>query len=70
MPPGHSGRTARSRRRLRPRRGRAALLRRGLRLLQLAEIYRRGPRWRFRAAGQAYDHGLESLVRGYGVDME
>ncbi|MFJ5139762.1 TerD family protein [Streptomyces sp. NPDC088707] len=40
------------------------------RTLLLAEIYRRGPRWRFRAVGQGYDHGLETLVRGYGVDLE
>ncbi|MFF4869670.1 TerD family protein [Streptomyces sp. NPDC000961] len=40
------------------------------RTLLLAEIYRRGPRWRFRAVGQGYDHGLEALVRGYGVDVE
>ncbi|MFG3038116.1 TerD family protein [Streptomyces sp. NPDC048330] len=40
------------------------------RTLLLAEIYRRGPRWRFRAVGQGYDHGLEELVRGYGVDVE
>lgn len=40
------------------------------RTLLLAEIYRRGSRWRFRAVGQGYDHGLETLVRGYGVDVE
>ncbi|MFF2571756.1 TerD family protein [Streptomyces sp. NPDC058084] len=40
------------------------------RSLLLAEIYRRGPKWRFRAVGQGYDHGLETLVRGYGVDVE
>ncbi len=40
------------------------------RTLLLAEIYRRGPTWRFRALGQGYDHGLETLVRGYGVDVE
>ncbi|MEU8518070.1 TerD family protein [Streptomyces sp. NPDC048577] len=40
------------------------------RTLLLAEIYRRGPRWRFRAVGQGYDHALETLVRGYGVDVE
>ncbi|NEA51802.1 TerD family protein [Streptomyces sp. SID10815] len=40
------------------------------RTLLLAEIYRRGPRWRFRAVGQGYDHGLETLVRGYGVEVE
>ncbi|MFF7181554.1 TerD family protein [Streptomyces sp. NPDC008121] len=40
------------------------------RTLLLTEIYRRGPRWRFRAVGQGYDQGLETLVRGYGVDVE
>ncbi|MEC4018630.1 TerD family protein [Streptomyces sp. H27-D2] len=40
------------------------------RTLLLAEIYRRGPTWRFRAVGQGYDHGLETLARGYGVDVE
>ncbi|GLW72159.1 hypothetical protein Kpho02_44580 [Kitasatospora phosalacinea] len=40
------------------------------RTLLLAEVYRRGPRWRFRAVGQGYDHGLEALVRGYGVEVE
>ncbi|WP_306326199.1 TerD family protein [Streptomyces venezuelae] len=40
------------------------------RTLLLTEIYRRGPRWRFRAVGQGYDHGLETLVRGYGVEVE
>ncbi|BAJ28470.1 MULTISPECIES: TerD family protein [Kitasatospora] len=40
------------------------------RTLLLAEIYRRGARWRFRAVGQGYDHGLEPLVRGYGVEVE
>ncbi|WOX21295.1 TerD family protein [Streptomyces solicathayae] len=39
------------------------------RTLLLAEIYRRGPLWRFRAVGQGYDHGLEALARGYGVDV-
>ncbi|GAA2637409.1 TerD family protein [Streptomyces spororaveus] len=39
------------------------------RTLLLAEIYRRGPRWRFRAVGQGYDHGLEALVRGYGIEV-
>ncbi|MFF7441766.1 hypothetical protein [Streptomyces sp. NPDC008122] len=32
-------------------------------------MYHRVPRWRFRAVGQGYDHGLESLVCGYGVDV-
>ncbi|MFE3552769.1 TerD family protein [Streptomyces kronopolitis] len=40
------------------------------RTLLLAELYRRGPRWRFRAVGQGYDHGLDVLARGYGVDIE
>ncbi|MEV7276986.1 TerD family protein [Streptomyces sp. NPDC093111] len=39
------------------------------RTLLLGEIYRRGPIWRFRAVGQGYDHDLETLVRGYGVDV-
>jgi DNA polymerase-3 subunit epsilon len=39
------------------------------RTLLLAEIYRRGPIWRFRAVGQGYDHGLDALARGYGVDI-
>ncbi|GAB1329563.1 TerD family protein [Streptomyces sennicomposti] len=40
------------------------------RTLLLAEACRRGPRWCFRAVGQGYDHGRETLVRGYGVDVE
>lgn len=39
------------------------------RTLLLAEIYRRGSVWRFRAVGQGYDHGLADLARGYGVDI-
>lgn len=39
------------------------------RTMLLAEIYRRGPAWRLRAVGQGYDHGLDTLVRGYGVDV-
>jgi DNA polymerase-3 subunit epsilon len=35
----------------------------------LAEIYRRGPVWRLRTVGQGYDHGLDTLARGYGVDI-
>ncbi|MFF0065933.1 TerD family protein [Streptomyces sp. NPDC005279] len=35
----------------------------------LAEFYRRGPVWRLRAVGQGYDHGLDALARGYGVDI-
>ncbi|MEU3950260.1 TerD family protein [Streptomyces sp. NPDC029526] len=40
------------------------------RTLLLAEIYRRGPLWRLRAVGQGYDHGLDALARGYGVDVD
>lgn len=39
------------------------------RTLILAELYSRGPLWRFRAVGQGYDHGLGALARGYGVDI-
>ncbi|MEU5159565.1 TerD family protein [Streptomyces sp. NPDC020875] len=39
------------------------------RTLLLAELYRRGALWRFRAVGQGYDHGLDALARGYGVDI-
>lgn len=39
------------------------------RTMLLAEIYRRGPRWRLRAVGQGYDHDLAALARGYGVDV-
>ncbi|MGW6835371.1 DEDDh family exonuclease [Streptomyces sp. NPDC054949] len=39
------------------------------RTMVLAEIYRRGPLWRFRAVGQGYDHGLAALARTYGVDV-
>ncbi|MGW1493877.1 TerD family protein [Streptomyces sp. NPDC002402] len=40
------------------------------RTMLLAEIYRRGPVWRFRAVGQGFDHGLDALARNYGVDVE
>ncbi|MFF3326224.1 TerD family protein [Streptomyces sp. NPDC002889] len=40
------------------------------RTMLLAEIYRRGPIWRFRAVGQGFDHGLDALARSYGVDVE
>lgn len=40
------------------------------RTLILAEFYRRGPLWRFRAIGQGYDHGLAALACGYGVDID
>ncbi|WP_405476123.1 TerD family protein [Streptomyces sp. NBC_00009] len=39
------------------------------RTMLLAEIYRRGPVWRLRSVGQGYDHGLDTLARGYGVDI-
>ncbi|WP_328694249.1 DEDDh family exonuclease [Streptomyces phaeochromogenes] len=39
------------------------------RTMLLAEIYRRGPLWRLRTVGQGYDHGLDTLARGYGVDV-
>ncbi|WP_328869114.1 TerD family protein [Streptomyces sp. NBC_00287] len=39
------------------------------RTMLLAEIYRRGPIWRLRAVGQGYDHGLDALARGYGVEI-
>ncbi|MFC5954732.1 TerD family protein [Streptomyces pratens] len=39
------------------------------RTMLLVEIYRRGPVWRLRAVGQGYDHGLDALARGYGVDI-
>jgi DNA polymerase III subunit epsilon len=40
------------------------------RTLLLAEIYRRGPLWRIRVLGQGYDHGLDTLARDYGIDIE
>ncbi len=40
------------------------------RTMLLAEVYRRGPSWRLRAIGQGYDHGLDELARGYGVDID
>jgi DNA polymerase III subunit epsilon len=40
------------------------------RTLLLAEIYRRGDRWRVRAVGQGYDDGLAELATRYGVDVE
>ncbi|MGW0906213.1 TerD family protein [Streptomyces sp. NPDC002853] len=39
------------------------------RTMLLAEIYRRGPLWRLRAVGQGYDHSLDALAQGYGVDI-
>ncbi|MCX3061487.1 TerD family protein [Streptomyces beihaiensis] len=40
------------------------------RTLLLGEFYRRGPVWRFRAVGQGYDHGLDTLARNYGVEID
>ncbi|MDJ0396040.1 TerD family protein [Rhodococcus sp. G-MC3] len=40
------------------------------RTLLLAEIYRRGPGWRFRAIGQGYDDGLGELAVRYGVEVD
>jgi DNA polymerase-3 subunit epsilon len=37
------------------------------RTMILAELYRRGPLWRFRAVGQGYDQALDALARRYGV---
>ncbi|MFC8530174.1 exonuclease domain-containing protein [Nocardia sp. NPDC057227] len=39
------------------------------RTLLLAEIYRRGERWRLRAVGQGYPTGLAELAAGYGVEL-
>ncbi|MBL7494722.1 TerD family protein [Frankia nepalensis] len=40
------------------------------RTMVLAEIYQRNRRWRFRAVGQGYDHGLARLAESYGVDVQ
>jgi DNA polymerase-3 subunit epsilon len=40
------------------------------RTLLLAEIYRRGDIWRFRAVGQGYNHGLAKLATSYGVIVD
>ncbi|MEU5989851.1 TerD family protein [Spirillospora sp. NPDC047418] len=40
------------------------------RTMLLAEIYRRGPRWRLRVVGQGHDFGLAELARGFGVDVD
>ncbi|MEU5523005.1 CAP domain-containing protein [Streptomyces sp. NPDC047860] len=39
-------------------------------VLLLAEIYRRGDRWKLRALGQGYADGLAGLARDFGVDVE
>ena len=33
------------------------------------EIYRQGGAWKFRAVGQGFNYGLDSLARSYGVDI-
>lgn len=40
------------------------------RSMLLAEIYRRGAGWRFRAIGQGYDDGLAELAARYGVEVD
>ncbi len=39
-------------------------------VLLLAEVYRRGGRWRVRAVGQGYADGLAGLARDFGVEVE
>ncbi|MEU0220718.1 CAP domain-containing protein [Streptomyces sp. NPDC006265] len=39
-------------------------------VLLLAELYRRGDRWKLRALGQGYADGLAGLARDFGVDVE
>ncbi|MFJ6556334.1 CAP domain-containing protein [Streptomyces luteogriseus] len=38
-------------------------------VLLLAELYRRGDRWKLRALGQGYADGLTGLARDFGVDV-
>ncbi len=38
-------------------------------MLLLAEVYRRGDRWKLRALGQGYADGLAGLARDFGVDV-
>lgn len=38
--------------------------------LMLADIYRRGDQWRFRAIGQGYDHGLADFATEHGVEVD
>lgn len=40
------------------------------RTMVLAEIYRRGSKWRLRAVGQGYDDDLAALARRYGVNVD
>ncbi|EFC82489.1 CAP domain-containing protein [Parafrankia sp. EUN1f] len=39
-------------------------------VLQIAEIYRRGPGWKLRALGAGYADGLAGLARDFGVDVD
>ncbi|WP_461006033.1 CAP domain-containing protein [Streptomyces capparidis] len=39
-------------------------------VLLLAEIYRRGARWKLRALGQGYADGLAGVARDFGVDVD
>ncbi|MGW0613148.1 CAP domain-containing protein [Streptomyces sp. NPDC002788] len=41
----------------------------GQTVLLLAELYRRGDRWKLRALGQGYADGLAGLARDFGVDV-
>ncbi|OAA23391.1 putative stress response protein, TerZ- and CABP1 [Frankia sp. EI5c] len=36
----------------------------------LGEVYRRNGQWKFRAIGQGYDTGLETLITEYGVEVD
>lgn len=39
-------------------------------VVQVAEVYRRGPAWRLRALGAGYDDGLAGLAREFGVEVD
>ncbi|MEV5433274.1 CAP domain-containing protein [Streptomyces sp. NPDC052701] len=39
-------------------------------VLLLAEVYRRGDRWKLRALGQGYADGLAGLARDFGVEVD
>jgi uncharacterized protein YkwD/stress response protein SCP2 len=38
-------------------------------VLLLAEVYRRGDRWKLRALGQGYEEGLAGVARDFGVEV-
>lgn len=38
--------------------------------LHLGELYRRDKEWKFRAVGQGYAGGLDSMARGFGVNLQ